>query len=204
MKILYMTRRILAFVALLVCFMTLPVSAQNLKTNVLYDVLLVPNIGAEFYVGGNVSLAGNWHYAWWKNDSKQWFHRTYGGDLAVRYWLSKRAKENVLSGHHVGVYGQMVTYDFLLDDKGYLGDRWNWAAGIEYGYTLPIARRLSLDFTLGLGCHWGEYKEYVPIDGHYVWQATKNRTFWGPTKAEIALVWLLGKNNFHAKKGGSR
>ena len=33
------------------------------KTNMLYDALLVPNIGVEFYVGKNWSLAGNWMYA---------------------------------------------------------------------------------------------------------------------------------------------
>ena len=30
------------------------------KTNMLYDALLVPNIGVEFYLGRNWSLAGNW------------------------------------------------------------------------------------------------------------------------------------------------
>lgn len=34
------------------------------KTNMLYDVLLVPNIGIEFHLGKGWSLGGNWMYAW--------------------------------------------------------------------------------------------------------------------------------------------
>ncbi len=175
-----------------------------LKTNLLYDILAVPNLGAEFYLGNNFSLAGNWNYAWWKSDRKHNYWRTYGGDLAVRYWLGKKAHEKPLTGHYVGLYGQMITYDFELGGKGFLADRWSWAAGVEYGYSLPIAKRLNLDFTIGLGYHWGEFKEYLPIDGHYVWQATKNRNYWGPTKAEISLVWLIGRGNYNVKKGGNQ
>lgn len=177
---------------------------MGLKTNLLYNILAIPNLGAEFYLGSNFSVAANWHYAWWKNDKKYDYWRTYGGDLAVRYWLGKKAHEKSLTGHHVGLYGQMITYDFELGGKGVLADRWSWATGLEYGYSLPVAKRLNLDFTIGLGYHWGEFKEYLPIDGHYVWQATKNRNYWGPTKAEISLVWLIGRGNYNQRKGGNK
>jgi hypothetical protein len=177
---------------------------MGLKTNLLYNILAIPNLGAEFYLGSNFSVAANWHYAWWKNDKKYDHWRTYGGDLAVRYWLGKKAHEKSLTGHHIGLYGQMITYDFQLGGKGVLADRWSWATGLEYGYSLPVAKRLNLDFTIGLGYHWGEFKEYLPIDGHYVWQATKNRNYWGPTKAEISLVWLIGRGNYNVRKGGNK
>ena len=47
---------------------------MDVKTNMLYDALLVPNIGVEFYVGKNWSLAGNWMYAWWKGHIYGIFH----------------------------------------------------------------------------------------------------------------------------------
>ena len=177
---------------------------MGFKTNLLYNILAIPNIGVEFYLGSNFSVAANWHYAWWKNDKKHNYWRTYGGDLALRYWWGKRAHEKPLTGHHIGLYGQMITYDFELGGRGVLADRWSWAAGLEYGCSLPVAKRLNLDFTIGMGYHWGEFKEYLPIDGHYVWQATKNRNYWGPTKAEISLVWLIGKDNYNVKKGGNK
>ena len=175
-----------------------------LKTNALYDVMLVPNIGVEFAANKQWSVAANWMYAWWSNRGKNNFWRIYGGDVEVRRWFGKKAAEKPLQGHHLGVYGQLFTYDFELGGRGYLGDKWSYALGISYGYSLPLAKRLNLDFNLGLGYWGGKYKEYLPIEGHYVWQSTKQRHWWGPTKAEVTLVWLLGKSNFNQQKGGSQ
>ena len=182
------------------------------KTNMLHDVLAVPNIGVEFYLGRNWSIGGNWMYAWWKKNSSHHYWRVYGGDLAVRYWFGKKAHEKPLTGHHIGIYGQAFTYDFEWGGKGYMGgepggtlwDKTNYAAGVEYGYSLPVARRLNIDFTLGVGYWGGKYHEYIPLDGHHVWRATKNRHWFGPTKAEVSLVWLLGRGNINDRKGGGR
>ena len=185
---------------------------MGIKTNMLYDLGAIPNIGAEFYLGANFSIVGNWQYSWWKSDKKAWYWRTYGGDVALRYWMGKASRNKPLTGHHLGLYGQMITYDFEVGGRGYIADSgfgkdksedaslgWNWAAGLEYGYSLPIARRLNIDFTLGVGYHWGNFKEYLPIDGHYVWQATKRRQYIGPTKLEVSLVWLIGCDNYNKK-----
>ena len=177
---------------------------MGIKNNMLYDIAIIPNIGAEFYLGKNISLVGNWMYAWWKRDANAWYWRTYGGDLGIRYWFGKAAKKKPLTGHHIGLFGQILTYDFEVGGRGYLGDRWSYGGGLEYGYSLPVARRLNIDFNLGLGYIGGEFKEYLPIDGHYVWQVTKMRHWTGPTKAEISLVWLLGRGNENEGKGGKR
>lgn len=174
------------------------------KTNMLYDLLLVPNIGVEVYLGKQWSAGGNWMYAWWKTDRRHRYWRTYGGDLYLRRWLGRKAKAKPLTGHHLGLYGGIVTYDFELGGRGYLGDKWSYQAGIEYGYAHPIARRLNLEFNIGVGYLGGEYKEYLPIDDHYVWQATKRRHWFGPTKAEISLVWLIGRGNINQGKGGRK
>ena len=176
----------------------------GVKNNMLYDLGIVPNIGAEFYLGKNFSIVGNWMYSWWKSDKVYWYWRIYGGDLAVRYWFGKSSRKKPLQGHHVGPYGQIITYDFEVGNKGILADRWSWSAGLEYGYSVPVAKRLNIDFTLGAGYHKGEFYEYLPIDGHYVWQATKRRQYFGPTKFEISLVWLIGRGNENIEKGGKR
>ncbi len=182
------------------------------KSNLLEDVLLMPNIGVEFYLGSRWSVGANWKYAWWSIDSKAYFWRIYGGDVYVRKYFGSKAKEKPLQGHHIGIYAQAVTYDFCLGDKGIMGgvpggnifDGLNYGVGVEYGYSLPIAKRLNLDFTIGLGYLGGQYQEYKPMDGCYVWQATKHRHYWGPTKAEISLVWLIGRDNVNKGKGGRR
>lgn len=180
------------------------------KTNLLYDALAVPNIGVEFYLGKNWSVGGNWMYGWWKKNSSHRYWRIYGGDIVLRKWFGSKAEEKPLTGHHAGVYGQLFTYDFEWGGKGYMGgepggtlwNKMNYAAGVEYGYSLSVARRLNLDFTIGAGYWGGKYYEYIPLDGHYVWQATKNRHWVGPTKAEISLVWLIGSGCGNNRKGG--
>ena len=185
---------------------------MGVKTNLLYDALAVPNIGVEFYLGRNWSLAANWMYAWWKTDTRHRYWRVYGGDIAVRKWFGRAAAEKPLQGHHLGLYAQVLTYDFEWGGRGQMAgepggdifDRASYAFGVEYGYSLPVARRLNIDFSLGVGYLEGTYYEYVPEDGCYVWQSTHERHWLGPTKAEISLVWLIGHGNTNKRKGGRR
>ena len=171
----------------------------------LYDIAIIPNIGAEFYLGNNWSLAGNWQYIWLRNRADHKYWRVGAGDVSLRKWFGRKALDKPLTGHHAGIYGQMVTYDFAPTGKrGTMAEDYNWSLGFEYGYSHPIARRLNLDFTLGIGYHWGEYKEYEPIDEHSVWQTTKQRSYFGPTKLEVSLVWLLGRGNYNKEKGGQK
>lgn len=174
------------------------------KTNMLYDALLVPNIGIEVAFADQWSIAANWMYSWWKCDHRQRYWRIYGGDIEGRWWFGPLALEKPLQGHHIGAYAQLATYDIEFGGRGWQGSKYNYAAGVSYGFSLPIARHLNLDFNLGLGYMWGRYKTYKPMDGHYVWQSTKKRNYFGPTKAEISLVWLIGTDNYNKKKGGSK
>ncbi len=175
----------------------------SLKTNMLYDALLIPGIGAEVYLGRMTSVNAYWSYAWWRSEQKHRYWRYYGGEIAVKRWFGGYAGKP-LTGHHIGLYAQILTYDFELGGKGQMGDKYNYGGGIEYGFSLPVARRLNIDFSLGVGYIGGRYHEYSPIDGHYVWQATKKRNWFGPTKAEVSLVWLIGYGNTNRMKGGTR
>lgn len=172
-----------------------------IKTNMLYDALAIPNIGIDVHLGKNWSLAAYWMYAWWKCDTRYRYWRIYGGDVEVRKWFGRKAKAKPLTGHHIGVYAQMLTYDFEWGGRGYLGDKWSYGGGISYGYSLPITARLNIDFGLSVGYIGGKYKEYLPTDNHYVWQVTKQRHWIGPTEAEISLVWLIGCDNYNRNKG---
>lgn len=188
---------------------------MDLRTNLLYDAALVPNIGVQFYLGRNISVIADWMYAWWSNDSRHRYWRIYGGDLGLRYWFGSHARRKPLTGHHIGIYGQILTYDFEFGDRGWMGgkpggtlwDKMQSGGGIEYGFTLPIKPRLNIDFSLGIGYLGGIVHEYYPDDkGHYIREVTKKRRWWGPTKAEISLVWLIGRGNRNVKyeKGGDK
>lgn len=173
------------------------------KTNLLYDAALVPNVGLELSLGKGWSVGGNWMYAHWSNDARHRYWQIYGGELEVRRYFGSLAAEKPLQGHHVGLYAQAVTYDFETGGKGYLSD-FAYGVGLEYGYSLPVAKRLNIDFGIGIGYSGGKYKSYYPDAGCYVYIETKRRHWVGPTRAEVSLVWLLGRGNVNSKKGGAK
>lgn len=173
------------------------------KTNLLYDAALVPNVGLELSLGQGWSVGGNWMYAHWSNDARHRYWQIYGGELEVRRYFGSLAAEKPLQGHHVGLYAQAVTYDFETGGKGYLSD-FAYGVGLEYGYSLPVAKRLNIDFGIGIGYSGGKYKSYYPDAGCYVYIDTKRRHWFGPTRAEVSLVWLLGRGNVNSKKGGAK
>ena len=173
------------------------------KTNLLYDAALVPNVGLELSLGKGWSVGGNWMYAHWSNDARHHYWQIYGGELEVRRYFGSLAAEKPLQGHHVGLYAQAVTYDFETGGKGYLSD-FAYGVGLEYGYSLPLAKRLNIDFGIGIGYSGGKYKSYYPDAGCYVYIDTKRRHWFGPTRAEVSLVWLLGRGNVNSKKGGAK
>lgn len=180
-----------------------------LKTNMLYDALAVPNVGVEFYVGRNWSVTGDWTYAWWNKDSRHRYWRIYGGTVGVRRWFGRAAERKPLTGHHVGLNAGVVTFDFEWGGKGYMGgkpghnlwDRCMATASVEYGYSLPVSRRLNIDFSLGVGYVGGKVVDYIPSGDSYLWQRTRHVNWFGPTKAEVALVWLIGHGNYNRKGG---
>lgn len=171
----------------------------SLKTNMLYNLALIPNIQLEYLFTDGWTIGGTYHHAWWHNDPKHHYWRLYGGELNLRNYFGGQAEQKPMTGHHWGVYAQILSYDFELGGRGYLS-HFSYGGGVEYGYSVPIAPRLSLDFSLGLGYIGGAYKVYDPMNGHYVWQETRQRNWFGPTKAEITLIWHIGSGY----KGASR
>lgn len=163
----------------------------SLSSNIAYDAVLIPNITAEFSVHPKVSVALNWMYSWWSFKNFDLFWRTYGGDLACRYWFGKKSEERRLTGHHIGVYAQALTYDLDLGGQAQITDGWNKAVGLEYGHSFIISKNFNIDVFAGVGLLTGKYKDYSNVDGHYVWQVSVNRQIIMPTKFGATLTWIL-------------
>lgn len=179
------------------------------KTNLLYDLALITNIGAEVSLGKKWTASADWFGTWFSNHKANRFYECYGGYLTVRRYFGRNGISKInpctegLRGHHLGAYGLGMTYDVEWGGRGYQAKRFGFGGGIEYGYSTYVNRDLMLDFTIGMGFQDGEYKEYLPTydgSGHYVWQVTRLRHWWGPTKAEVTLKWIIGKK----KKGGAK
>lgn len=181
------------------------------KTNMLFDALLVPNVSAEAYVGCGLSVGAEWMYGWWDKNRLHRYWRLYGGDIYMRRWFGSAAAGKPLTGHHIGIFAGVNTYDFEFGGVGHMGGypgrnifaQCNVVAGVEYGYSLPVAPRINIDFTIGVGYLGGKYFKYIPDGDIYLWQETRHLNWVGPVKAEISLVWLIGRGNVNQlKKGG--
>ena len=175
-----------------------------LRTNLLYDAAVLPNIGLEVALGKGFTIGFDWFYTWIFTDPKHLYWQSYGGYLTARYYWGKAAAEQPFTGHHVGIYGLALTYDIEFGGIGYQAAQFGFGGGVEYGYSLRVARSLCIDFGIGLGYQGGEYKVYQPTDdgtGHYVWMSTHRRNWWGPTKAEVSLKWLLEASPRPSPKG---
>ena len=92
-------------------------------------------------------------------------------------------------------------YDLENKGKGYKGE--GGLVGVSYGYMFPVGKWFSFEASLGLGYVHTEYEEYLPVDGHYVYQQTTRRNYFGPVKLRFALVWDIGYWMSN-RKGGAR
>lgn len=173
-----------------------------LKTNLLFDLAMMPNVELELPIGNRYSLNGELMFPWWLFDGDKYCLQILSGGLEGRYWFGNRERHRVLNGHFVGLYAGGGKYDLQWDNNGYQGEFFI-AAGISYGYAMNIARNLNLEFSLGVGLLRTSYEHYHARDNYQtlLWQNNGRYTWIGPTKAKISLVWMLNRK---AKRGGEK
>lgn len=174
----------------------------QMRTNGLYWLALSPNVGIELQTDKGWAFQLDYVGAWWNSRKTNHFYSNYGFQAEVRYYLDSCRQVRPYTRHHVGLYAQMLTYDFEFGGKGYQCPnlRNTYAIGASYGYTMPLNDKLSLDFTIGIGYFSTTYNEYVPINGDYLLTGKKRKTFFGPTKAEVTLVWNVNDFNYTKRK----
>jgi hypothetical protein len=169
------------------------------KSNLLYDLALLPDLRAEFMLGEQYSLEFGGQWAWWtSNKSHDYAERIQAFGLEWRYWLGNRERRTPLSGHYLGLYGMAGTYDVRWGaGTGYLSNM-SYSAGVSYGYSMRLGRSLNLELGLSVGYVGGKYQTYHIYDSMqdiFYRDATFSRHYWGPTGARVSLVWLLGGKN---------
>ena len=165
----------------------------------LYDAILMPSLEVEYRIADRwtVNLEGD--MAWWNNDGKHKCYQVATISPEGRWWFGQK-QGSPWHGHYLGVFGGFTWYDLENGKEGYQGEA--EMVGVSYGYMFPIGRRLSLEAGIGLGYMHSKYEEYLPIDGHYVYQQTNRMNYFGPLKLKFALVWRLWDTD--KKKGGAR
>ena len=181
----------------------LSVPKLALKTNILYDGAMTPNIGLEIVFKNQWSINANWYFAHWENDRKHRYWDINAGMVEVRKWIGHRARMYQMQGHHLGLFFGVGNYDFERGHKGYQS-KFSFVTGLNYGYSINLYRSLYLDFCLGVGYLGGRYKKYKPQEDKYCLIKSKMMHWVGPVNAEITIVWVFSDLFFKNRKGGTR
>ncbi|WP_337757964.1 DUF3575 domain-containing protein [Alistipes finegoldii] len=164
------------------------------RTNVLYDAMLLPTLGVEWRINRNVGVKLDGSLAWWGGSSDK-VQKMWLLNPEVRWYLLRDKRFYVGAS---GNYGQYNMYKYPIGsivskDTGYQGSMWN--AGVTVGYQLYLSRCFSVDFNLGLGYTRFDYDTFGITDGVRVYkERDRTKNFWGPTQAGISLVWTIGGN----------
>ena len=164
-----MKRVFLLFVVIAFSCISQELYAQKVavKTNLLSDVVLSPNLGIE------VGLAPKWTMgvtgqfnAWNMSHDRRWKH--WAVQPEVRYWLCDRFGAHFFGFHlHGGQYnigGIDGKVKFLGTDARKLKDAryqgWFVGTGIAYGYAWILGRHWNLEAEIGFGYSYTRYDKF--------------------------------------------
>lgn len=164
------------------------------KTNLLFDAALAPNVEIERWLGKNnrFSLMAEVWFPWyvWRHNSNAYEVLNIG--LEARYWLthSKKHYNRPITGWFIGAYAAGGKYDIEWKSKGDQGEY--TSLGLSVGYTWRIGRNLNFEASVAGGWVAGPYRHYEGRfdDTHLIWQRNGHLSYFGPTKAKFSLVWL--------------
>lgn len=154
-----------------------------LKTNLLYDAALMPNLELEWLINDNWSVAIEGDIAWWKPR----YNKVYRLEVLspeVRYHIRPRAP---FHGMYVGVFGGAGVYQLENGGDGYRGE--GGMGGVSFGYMWPISKHLSFEAGIGAGYMHTRYKVYESREGHKLYMRTKTLNYFGPLKLKFSIAW---------------
>lgn len=171
-----------------------------IKTNLLYDAILMPSLEVEYRFNDRWTANAEGDVAWWHNDPKHKYYQVMILSGEGRYWF-KHYNNRPWHGFYAGAFIGGGKYDLENGNRGYKGT--GYMAGISAGFMFPVSRNISFEAGLGVGYLTTKYEEYLPFEGHYVYQQTSRTGYFGPLKLKFALVWRLWDINKKKQKGGA-
>ena len=173
-----------------------------LKSNLLYDLVSWLNFSVEVPVyQDKYSILYYHQFPWWRwgEGNNEFCMRFLSIGLEGRWWFKsmpreatpKRIKRDKLMGHFLGVYAESGKWDFERKrDICYQGE--HWSAGLSYGYSMPIGKRLNLELSLSAGYASIVHRGFEPAEDYSeLYHLPEKDGTWhyiGPTKAQVTLV----------------
>lgn len=193
-----LTKRIGIFFAVLMLLGCSFARAQKaaVKTNLLYDALLTPDLGLEAKLAPQWTLDVTGNVNFWKINQHRW--KQWNLQPEVRYWFCQAFSGHFLGAHLIGGeynFGNLpLGFKFLGTDFSQLRDNrfqgWMGGAGIAYGYSWILDKHWNFEAELGIGWIYTHYDKYpCAVCGTKL--DSGNHNYLGPTKAAINLVYIF-------------
>lgn len=196
-----MKRKILILIMILAAVVTVQRAAAQdvgIKTNLVADGLLSPNLGVEIGLAPKwtLDLTGEFN-GWTLSHERRWKHWLVMPE--ARYWLCDR-----FSGHFFGVEAHGGQYNIggfdgkwnlfgtdarKLKDTRYQG--WFVGGGITYGYAWILGKHWNLEAEIGIGYSYTRYDRFRCAGCGRKIETDKPHHYVGPTKAALNLVYLF-------------
>ena len=172
-----------------------------LKTNLLYDALTLVNYSIEVPITERFSALWYHQFPWWTwgQADNQYCIRFLSIGAEGRWWfkpmprpqIGKSVQRDKLMGHFVGLYAESGKWDFEWG-RSICHQGEHWSVGLSYGYSMPLGRRLNMEFSLSVGYASIAYRKFEPSEDYEIlWRDPEKQGRWhyfGPTKAQISLV----------------
>lgn len=155
----------------------------DLRANLLRWATLTPDLGLEWHISDRWSLGvgGSWTSWTWRDKERR--YALWEVAPEVRYYMGRERRG------YLGLMFKTGAFNYKFSETGKQGDL--LGGGLTGGYILPLGKRLSLDFSLGLGYLNADYEKYAVIDGVRVRCSNETKEWWGPVHAGITLKWNL-------------
>lgn len=177
---------------------TLPVKDYDrwaIKSNALYLAAGVTNIGGEYAFHPHWSVDLPLVYSPY-TIARRYRMRFLYIQPEARYWLDRPMK-----GHFFGVHLHAGVFNVSLDDRNrYQSEKGFHGAGISYGYAMPLSRRWSMEFTVGVGYAFTKYCTYYNVPNGIRYEKDIPYHYWGLTKLCLNFVYRFGDKCGKPKK----
>ena len=196
-----MSLKSIAITLLLATAATFTVKAQDdvaLKTNLIADALLSPNLGIEIGLAPHWSLDVRAQGNFWDVKGHLWKHML--AQPEARYWFCQRFAGHFICEHAIG--GVFNIGNINLDKLAFLGndfknmkdhryEGWGIGGGITYGYAWPVHRHWNIEAEIGVGYVYTRHDTYPCASCGRKIANNVPRNYVGPTKAGVNVVYIF-------------
>ena len=185
--------------AIAIVFFGNSLKAQDvgIKSNLVSDALLSPNLAIEVGLAPKWTLDMTGQVNFWTVNGHNWKHWLFQPE--ARYWLCER-----FVGHFFGLHAIGGQYNFGNIKNGitFLGSRfknltdyryqgWGAGAGLTYGYDWVLSKHWNLEAEIGIGWIYTRYDKFSCENCSKKLESNRPHNYVGPTKIGLNIEYIF-------------